>query len=410
MAASFAWWTATLLLCIAQPTHSLSATPNFAPPCVIKVVGIGGGGGNAVNRMIESQIEGVTFWAINTDAQALAKNLAPSKINIGRKLTRGLGAGGDPAVGKEAAIEDKQALAEICFDTDMIFITAGMGGGTGSGAAPVLAELAADAGCLTVGVVTKPFGFEGRKRMKQAEDAIVELRKYVDTLIVVSNDKLLRIVPDNTPVTDAFLVADDILRQGVVGISEIILKTGIVNVDFADVRTVMKKAGTALMGVGTGVGKTRAADAAVAAISSPLLDFPIQNAQRIVFNIVGGLSMGLQEINEASEVIYENADENANIIFGALVDPSMDEDISITVLACDFKGMNGGMPGEEEQERNPNFYKERRALTKSPLGPDATVEETRVAITRGFKRPPTEEEAKKEKSGGVGGFFKKLFS
>jgi cell division protein FtsZ len=296
----------------------------------------------------------------------------------------------------------------------MVFITAGMGGGTGSGAAPVLAELASDANCLTVGVVTKPFAFEGRRRMQQADDAIIELRKHVDTLIVVSNDKLLRIVPDNTPVTDAFLVADDILRQGVVGISEIILKTGIVNVDFADVRTVMKKAGTALMGVGTGVGKTRAADAAVAAISSPLLDFPIQNAQRIVFNIVGGLDMGLQEINEASEVIYENADENANIIFGALVDPSMGEEISITVLACDFKGMNGGLPpsfAAAEESRGGNFYKERRNLTKSPLGPDATVEETRMAITRGFKKPPAlqkEDESTRE-SGGLGGFFRGMF-
>jgi cell division protein FtsZ len=396
----------TALVCLLFPTIVTSfSSNNFAPPCVIKVVGVGGGGGNAVNRMIQSSIEGVSFYAINTDAQALSKNLAPTRLNIGRKLTRGLGAGGDPAVGKEAAIEDLRDLQEICLDTDMIFITAGMGGGTGSGAAPVLAELAADAGCLTVGVVTKPFAFEGRKRMKQAEDAIVELRKYVDTLIVVSNDKLLRIVPDNTPVTDAFLVADDILRQGVVGISEIILKTGIVNVDFADVRTVMRKAGTALMGVGTGVGKTRAADAAVAAISSPLLDFPIKNAQRIVFNIVGGLSMGLQEINEASEVIYENADENANIIFGALVDPTMEEEISITVLACDFKDESVQV---EEEARDPNFYKDRRALTKSPLGPDATVEETRIAITRGFKRPPSAEE-QKEESTGLGGFFGGLF-
>lgn len=396
---------------LVSPVDGLSfvvpPSTNTAPPCVIKVVGIGGGGGNAVNRMIQSQIEGVTFWAINTDAQALSKNLAPSKINIGQVLTRGLGAGGDPSVGKEAAVENLEDLRKICLDTDMIFITAGMGGGTGSGAAPILAELAADAGCLTVGVVTKPFAFEGRKRMQQAEAAITELRKYVDTLIVVSNDKLLRIVPDNTPVTDAFLVADDILRQGVVGISEIILKTGIVNVDFADVRTVMKKAGTALMGVGTGVGKTRASDAAVAAISSPLLDFPIQNAQRIVFNIVGGLSMGLQEINEASEVIYENADENANIIFGALVDPSMDEEISITVLACDFREMDGGEPAEEEV-RDANFYKDRRALTKSPLGPDATLEETRVAITRGFKKPPSSTDDEKQKSGGFGGFFGRL--
>jgi cell division protein FtsZ len=280
-----------------------------------------------------------------------------------------------------------------------------MGGGTGSGAAPVLAEIAKiDCGCLTVGVVTKPFAFEGRKRMMQAEAAIEELRKYVDTLIVVSNDKLLRIVPDNTPVTDAFLVADDILRQGVVGISEIILKTGLVNVDFADVRAVMRDAGTALMGVGTGVGKNRASDAAVAAISSPLLDFPIQRAKRIVFNIVGGSDMGLKEINEASEVIYENADDNANIIFGALVDPDMKDEISITVLACDFDAKpsdvyaitapasetsSGGGYGSSDggDERDPNFYKERRRNTQSPLGPDASLEETRIAITRGFKKP-----------------------
>jgi cell division protein FtsZ len=285
-----------------------------------------------------------------------------------------------------------------------------MGGGTGSGAAPIVAEIAKkDCNCLTVGVVTKPFAFEGRKRMKQAEQAIAKLRQQVDTLIVVSNDKLLQIVPDNTPVTDAFLVADDILRQGVVGISEIILKTGLVNVDFADVRAVMKDAGTALMGVGTGVGRNRAADAAVAAISSPLLDFPIQRAKRIVFNIVGGEDMGLSEINEASEVIYENADDNANIIFGALVDPSMKEEISITVLACDFdEGVPISMSAasastdddftddDAEAPRDANFYKDRRRNTVSPLGPDATLEETRIAITRGFKKPgqPPQDERK----------------
>jgi cell division protein FtsZ len=282
-----------------------------------------------------------------------------------------------------------------------------MGGGTGSGAAPIVAAIAKkDCNCLTVGVVTKPFAFEGRKRMKQAEQAIAKLRQEVDTLIVVSNDKLLQIVPDNTPVTDAFLVADDILRQGVVGISEIILKTGLVNVDFADVRAVMKDAGTALMGVGTGVGRNRAADAAIAAISSPLLDFPIQRAKRIVFNIVGGEDMGLSEINEASEVIYENADDNANIIFGALVDPTMKEEISITVLACDFdEGVPLSMSSSSDDDftdddieapRDANFYKDRRRNTLSPLGPDATLEETRIAITRGFKKPgqPPKEERK----------------
>jgi len=393
--------------------------PTPGPPCIIKVLGVGGGGGNAVNRMIQGQIEGVSFWAINTDAQALAKSLAPNVLNIGRALTRGLGAGGDPRVGEKAALENSKEVHRLCEGADMIFITAGMGGGTGSGAAPVVAEIAKnDCGCLTVGVVTKPFAFEGRKRMKQADAAIEELRKHVDTLIVVSNDKLLRIVPDNTPVTDAFLVADDILRQGVIGISEIILKTGLVNVDFADVRAVMKDAGTALMGVGTGEGKNRASDAAVAAISSPLLDFPIKRAKRIVFNIVGGESMGLKEINEASEVIYENADDNANIIFGALVDPTMGEEISITVLACDF---DEAIDVLAEQEVNvdvmldPNFYKDRRKNTQSPLGPDASLEETRIAITRGFKMPTDPkykdtdgEEDAKGKRGRLRRFFRKF--
>jgi cell division protein FtsZ len=356
-----------------------------APPCIIQVLGVGGGGGNAVNRMISTGIEGVNFWAINTDAQALSKSLAAQKLNIGRKLTRGLGAGGKPSVGCEAAEESILEIKALVEGSDMVFITAGMGGGTGSGAAPVVAQAAKECGCLTVGVVTKPFGFEGKRRMEQAEKAIEELKKNVDTLIVVSNDKLLRIVPDNTPVTDAFLVADDILRQGVVGISEIILKTGIVNVDFADVRTVMKDAGTALMGVGTGVGKNRAANAAVAAISSPLLDFPLQKARRVVFNIVGGTDMGLQEINEASEIIFQNADENANIIFGALVDASMGDEMSITVLACDFAEQDLEVINKK---READFYKDRRLSTTSPLGSaSVSVEEVSKEITRGFRKP-----------------------
>lgn len=273
--------------------------------------------------------------------------------------------------------------------------------------------------------------------MKQAEEAIENLRKNVDTLIVVSNDKLLKIVPDNTPVTDAFLVADDILRQGVVGISEIIIKTGLVNVDFADVRAVMKDAGTALMGVGTGEGKTRAADAAVAAISSPLLDFPISEAKRIVFNVVGGPGLGLSEINAASEVIYENADEDANIIFGALIDEKMGDTVSITVLACDFRQpdeevIRGAASPVEVRApaassktgagtRDPNFYKERRMATRSPLGENASLEETQIAITRGFKKPTslssissmdadinTESDEKKKKGGLLRGLFRKL--
>jgi cell division protein FtsZ len=381
-------------------------------------LGVGGGGGNAVNRMIQTRIEGVSFWAINTDAQALAKSLAPNRLNIGRQVTRGLGAGGIPDMGEKAALENVNEIKHICSGADMVFITSGMGGGTGSGAAPVVAKIAKhECGCLTVGVVTKPFAFEGKKRMQQAELAIEKLRKNVDTLIVVSNDKLLRIVPDNTPVTDAFLVADDILRQGVVGISEIIIKTGLVNVDFADVRSVMKDAGTALMGVGTGIGKTRAPDAAVAAISSPLLDFPISEAKRIVFNIVGGPGLGLSEINAASEVIYENAHEDANIIFGALIDENMGEEVSITVLACDFR-MEETSSGEtvvekqelqsarKQVELNPNFYKERRQATKSPLGPDASLEETRIAITRGFKKPSAVVDDTEKSSEG---FLSKIF-
>ncbi len=418
--------------------ESIIIPENGIAPCIIKVLGVGGGGGNAVNRMIQTQIEGVSFWAINTDAQALDKSLCPNRLNIGRQVTRGLGAGGIPSVGEKAAMENVNDMNAICHGADMVFITAGMGGGTGSGAAPVLAEVARDCGCLTVGVVTKPFAFEGRKRMKQAEEAIETLRKHVDTLIVVSNDKLLKIVPDNTPVTDAFLVADDILRQGVVGISEIIIKTGLVNVDFADVRAVMKDAGTALMGVGTGEGKSRAADAAVAAISSPLLDFPISEAKRVVFNIVGGSGLGLSEINAASEVIYENAHEDANIIFGALIDEKMGDEVSITVLACDFrqpddeviKGVGGSSvditastplstPPSSTNVRNPNFYKERRMATRSPLGPNASIEETQKAITRGFKKPTStkydsvesseEKNEKKEKKGGlIRGLFRKL--
>jgi cell division protein FtsZ len=400
---------------------------------------VGGAGGNAVNRMIETRIEGVSFWAINTDAQALTKSLAPNTLNIGRQTTRGLGAGGNPEVGKSAAMENAEDIKEICRGADLVFVTSGMGGGTGSGAAPVVADIAKnECGCLTVGVVTKPFSFEGRKRMKQAEDAIKNLQKAVDTMIVVSNDKLLQIVPDNTPVTEAFLVADDILRQGVVGISEIIIKPGLVNVDFADVRAVMKNAGTALMGVGTGSGKMRAQDAAVAAISSPLLDFPINRASGIVFNIVGSRDMTLAEINAAAEVIYENADPDANIIFGALVDDTMGKEVSITVLATGFtagpvavkaessvdesEAVTDSPPKTIVAERDVNFYKERRQLTRSPLGVSESVENTRKAVTRGldmkkvlpdesdqqFSNKAEDDSDDKTAKGVVSGFFRRL--
>eukprot|EP01032_Pedospumella_encystans_P016070 gene16070-18351_t len=282
-------------------------------------------------------VSGVELWTVNTDAQALVRSLAPHKLSIGKTTSRGLGAGGSPAVGARAAEESREEILNMVRGADLVFVTAGMGGGTGSGAAPVVAECAKEAGALTVGVVTKPFGFEGRKRMQQATEAIMKMKDKVDTLIVVSNDQLLQIVPENTPLTEAFLAADDILRQGVVGISDIIMKPGLVNVDFADVRTIMGNAGTALMGIGHGKGKLRATDAALSAISSPLLGFPISQARGIVFNIVGGPDMTLQEINSAADVIYDNVDEDANIIFGALVDDKITNgEVAITVLATGF--------------------------------------------------------------------------
>lgn len=311
-------------------------------PCQIKVMGVGGAGGNAVNRMIEEAVTGVEFWAINTDAQALKSHQAEKKLNIGQQVTRGLGAGGIPDIGRRAAEESRADIAEAVKGADLVFVTAGMGGGTGSGAAPVVAEVAKEMGALTIGVVTKPFQFEGRRRLNQATMAIEELGKAVDTLIVVSNDKLLQIIEQNTPLDKAFKVADDILRNGVVGITEIIVRPGLINVDFADVRSIMGNAGTALMGMGEGVGKTRAVEAAAAAISSPLLEFPVNNAKGIVFNIMGGPDMTLQEINLASNYIYDNVDPNANIIFGALVDDKLGDKVRITVLATGFD--NTGSP------------------------------------------------------------------
>eukprot|EP01035_Chromulina_nebulosa_P018107 gene18107-23761_t len=379
-------------------------------PCRIKVIGVGGGGGNAVNRMVESSIgvNGVELWAMNTDAQALSRSLAANTLKIGNKTSRGLGAGGSPEVGSKAAEESREEIMAVVRDTDLVFVTAGMGGGTGSGAAPIVCECAKLSGALTVGVVTKPFGFEGRRRMQQAKLAIAEMKTKVDTLIVVSNDKLLQIVPENTPLTEAFLVADDVLRQGVVGISDIIVKPGLVNVDFADVRTIMGNAGTALMGIGHGKGKTRAVDAAIAAISSPLLDFPITKAKGIVFNIVGGADMSLQEINSAAEVIYENVDENANIIFGALVDEKITNgEMSITVLATGFPT---------------DFYNEEGEVSLASSAPRIKSTTVRANVSKPATSQTTNDDSNDEKAGalfkkkdsptegrGFKGFIKRLF-
>lgn len=305
----------------------------------IKVIGVGGGGCNAVNRMIASEVSGVEFWSINTDAQALTNvPRASQHLQIGQKLTRGLGAGGNPAIGQKAAEESRDELAAALEGADLVFITAGMGGGTGTGAAPVVAEVAKEAGALTVGVVTRPFTFEGRRRTNQAEEGTAALQGRVDTLIIIPNDKLLSVISEQTPVQEAFRVADDILRQGVQGISDIITIPGLVNVDFADVRAVMADAGSALMGIGVGSGKSRAREAAMAAIASPLLESSIDGAKGVVFNITGGHDLTLHEVNSAAEIIYEVVDPNANIIFGAVIDERMQGEIRITVIATGFSG------------------------------------------------------------------------
>jgi cell division protein FtsZ len=302
----------------------------------IKVIGVGGSGGNAVNRMVASDVNGVEFWSINTDSQALTQSAAQKRLQIGQKLTRGLGAGGNPAIGQKAAEESREEIAAALEGADLVFITAGMGGGTGTGAAPIVAEIAKELGALTVGVVTRPFTFEGRRRTNQADEGLSALQGRVDTLIVIPNDKLLSVISESTPVQEAFRTADDVLRQGVQGISDIIIIPGLVNVDFADVRAVMADAGSALMGIGIGSGKSRAREAAMAAISSPLLEASIDGARGVVFNITGGSDLTLREVSEAADIIYEVVDPNANIIFGAVLDEKLQGEIRITVIATGF--------------------------------------------------------------------------
>ncbi|KAL6609891.1 hypothetical protein ACP70R_039860 [Stipagrostis hirtigluma subsp. patula] len=305
----------------------------------IKVIGVGGGGSNAVNRMIESSMKGVEFWIVNTDFQAMRMSpIDPeNRLQIGQELTRGLGAGGNPEIGMNAAKESQELVEQAVSGADMVFVTAGMGGGTGTGGAPIIAGIAKSMGILTVGIVTTPFSFEGRRRALQAQEGIASLRSNVDTLIVIPNDKLLTAVSPNTPVTEAFNLADDILRQGVRGISDIITVPGLVNVDFADVRSVMSDAGSSLMGIGTATGKTRARDAALNAIQSPLLDIGIERATGIVWNITGGNDLTLTEVNAAAEVIYDLVDPGANLIFGSVIDPSYTGQVSITLIATGFK-------------------------------------------------------------------------
>ncbi len=321
----------------------------------IKVVGVGGGGNNALNRMIEEGLDGVEFIAINTDAQALMASNAGITIRIGEKITKGLGAGADPQIGREAAEENGEEIAEALAGADMVFITAGMGGGTGTGGAPVVAEISKSVGALTVGVVTKPFTVEGRQRMGKAEKGIEELKSKVDTLITIPNDRLLEVAEAQTSLLDAFKIADDVLRQGVQGISDLITITGIINLDFADVKTIMTDAGSALMGIGHAKDENRAAEAAKLAIASPLLEASIDGAKGVLINITGGLDLGIHEANEAARVVQEVSDPDANIILGAVIDEEYQNEVKVTVIATGFDRKKKPLKEELEHDMEEDF-------------------------------------------------------
>ena len=324
---------------------------NMDQLATIKVIGVGGGGSNAVNRMIEHGVQGVEFICVNTDAQALNLSKAPVKMQIGTKLTRGLGAGANPDIGKKAAEESREQIEEALSGADMVFVTAGMGGGTGTGAAPVVAEIAKVLGALTVGVVTRPFTFEGRKRSTQAVGGISVLKEKVDTLIVIPNDRLLEIVDKNTPMLEAFREADNVLRQGVQGISDLIAVPGLINLDFADVKTIMTERGSALMGIGVGTGENRAAEAAKKAISSPLLETSIDGAKGVLMNITGGANLSLYEVNEAADIVSSASDPEVNMIFGSVINEELKDEILVTVIATGFDETEKMVNNQQRAER-----------------------------------------------------------
>ncbi len=344
---------------------------------IIKVVGCGGSGCNAVNRMISAKVKGIEFVAVNTDSQALLNNQAPVKVQIGKETSGGLGAGGDVEVGRKSAEENKDEIYEVLKGADMVFVTCGMGGGTGTGCGPLVAQIAKELGALTVGVVTKPFAFEGARRRKVAELGIQELKDKVDTLIVIPNDRLLQVIDKKTSLMDAFGIVDDVLRQGVQGISDLITLHGIINVDFADVRTIMQDAGSALMGIGFGTGDNRAVEAAKAAIDSPLLELSIEGARGILFNITGGPDLGMYEIDEAAKTITEAADADANIIFGAIIDDAMAGEVKITVVATGFDET-----GAERRQKQAARIEQPIPVAQPRLG----------ALTRGFGYPQPQPE------------------
>ena len=329
----------------------------------IKVIGVGGAGNNAVNRMIEAGIRNVEFIAVNTDRQTLNESKANSKIQIGEKLTRGLGAGANPDIGSQAAEESRAEIAEALKGSDMVFVTAGMGGGTGTGAAPIVAATAKEMGILTIGVVTKPFTFEGKKRLAQAERGIASLKGKVDTLVVIPNDKLLQVIDRKTSMIEAFRMADDVLRQGVQGISDLISVPGVINLDFADVRTIMLNQGMAHMGIGSASGENRAEDAAKQAIQSPMLETSIEGARGIIINITGGSDMGLHEANTAAELVQRSADPEANIIFGTVIDESMGDELQITVIATGFEKEEDRRPGSQYENIVADAWRKRSSNT-----------------------------------------------
>ncbi len=336
----------------------------------IKVIGVGGGGCNAVNRMIDEGMHGVEFITVNTDAQALVMSKAQTKVRIGDKTTRGLGAGGNPEIGKKSAEESSEELYEALKGADMVFVTAGLGGGTGTGAAPIVAQIAKEIGALTIGVVTRPFTFEGAKRLQNAEQGIARLKEHADTLIVIPNDRLLQIVDRKATLQESFRTADDVLRQGIQGISELITIPGMINLDFADVRTIMSEGGAALMAVGIASGEDRAQKAAEAAISSQLLDITIDGARGILFNVTGGPNLTLFEVNQAAAIIKETAHPDVNLIFGAVIDPNMGDDLRITVIATGFDRTNSISAGVN---RSFSHLEETRNVQKPHLNEDVEV-------------------------------------
>ena len=367
----------------------------------IKVVGLGGGGTNAVNRMITSGLKGVEFWAVNTDLQSLNVSLADHKLQIGAKSTKGLGAGANPEEGRIAAEESTEDISLALEGSDMVFLTCGMGGGTGTGASPVIAAAAKESGALTIGIATKPFRFEGPIRMKQAENGLDLLKEKVDAMIVIPNDKLLHVVERGTSLIDSFKIADDVLKQGVQGIADMITTPGLINLDFADVKTIMNDAGSAMMGIGNGSGDNRAAKAAEMAISSPLLEETITGATGVIFNVSGGVDMGLHEVHEAADVIYSSVDPNANIIFGAVINESLNDEMQVTVIATGFEPMEKPVFTPEQTVKETNEEELDSFLSLAESGPVSTTEpEEKEAVVEdlkatnmgfsGFRRQTTE--------------------